>query len=274
MPLQRQAPLSRANQDFIRDPFAFISANVVNNQNLSGAVYGVPYQPDIALRGRATTVIQYADAHIRTIDLDFVPHPRQRRCFLPRPLLRALVGQNPMGLGLTLAQRTGLLNALPVDPPNVVRGYYFPYLTGPVNGVGDLGWVDILRTNPTHPFTFTGAMNGCAIVVTDSPEGPNLLRVYHYQNEESNPYFLPKRLGGGGNRFPNRVRYWLGNRDYRGRTDEEVAGFNFLHYHAADQHWWLYSLPLKQKAPNLRRPQDGIPIDRSSKRPFRARINY
>lgn len=137
-----------------------------------------------------------------------------------------------------------------VDSGTPIRGYFFPYLSPPggpqqVNshqwGVKNMGWVDVPKQNPAHPFVFTGMMNGCALVITDSPQGNTHFRVYHYPNVSTYP------------RFKQQLR-WEGQRRTRVWTVEEYGAdrkpdaFNFLHYH--NNEWYLYC-----------QPQDTIRVD-------------
>lgn len=127
-----------------------------------------------------------------------------------------------------------------------IQGYFFPYLSPPggpaqVNqrlwDVRNMGWVDVPRQNPAHPFVFTGQMNGCAMVITDSPLGNAYFRAYHYPNVSSYP------------RFKDQAR-WQGERRRRVWTVEEYGdannpdAFNFLHYH--NNEWYLYCQPQTQ----------------------------
>jgi hypothetical protein len=124
-----------------------------------------------------------------------------------------------------------------------IQGYFFPYLSPPggpqqVNnhqwGVRNMGWVDVPRQNPAHDFVFTGMMNGCALVFTDSPLGNTHFRVYHYPNVSTYP------------RFKTQLR-WEGQRRLKVWTVEEYGAvghpdaFNFLHFH--NNEWYLYCQP-------------------------------
>jgi hypothetical protein len=58
------------------------------------------------------------------------------------------------------------------------NAYWIPY----VAGGGLPGYADILRDNPPVKFAFTAGMNGCMLVVTESPLGNAYVRVYHHQH--------------------------------------------------------------------------------------------
>lgn len=283
-------PVNQKNINFTNNPLQFLHVNpVINNQNADSAVFGKCYEANAKLRSAAATVLNYIDQNCTTVDLDFVPfRVGPFSGLLPRYVLRPYLDQmypNPVP-GL-MATKVQFLAGLPQDPPNCVRGYYFPYKTGRIHQVNDMGWVDIPKQTPIHKFAFTGAMNGCGIIVTTPSGNPNVLRVYHYQNEGINLDYLPLNVrnrqrdgtysNGRGDSIPGmtgRIHYWFHQGHYQGTVapNDEVAGFNFLHY-AEDNHWWLYSLPMRMD-PLHATPISGNPLIRSSKEPFRVRISY
>ena len=59
-----------------------------------------------------------------------------------------------------------------------IKAYWLPYM----HGMDDVGFVDVEKENPRSKFIFTGAMNGCSLVVMQSNFNPNNLRVFHKQN--------------------------------------------------------------------------------------------
>lgn len=61
-----------------------------------------------------------------------------------------------------------------------IEAYWCPFL----NGKDMPGWVDVPRANPFHTLVFTAAMQGCAFVLTDSPESKDRFRVFHNQHPE------------------------------------------------------------------------------------------
>ncbi len=64
------------------------------------------------------------------------------------------------------------------DAPIVA--YWCPFLAG-----GELpGWVDVPRVRAPRRFVFTAAMQGCALVVTKSPDSPQHFRVFHNQHPD------------------------------------------------------------------------------------------
>lgn len=62
-----------------------------------------------------------------------------------------------------------------------IRAYWCPFVQGDVLP----GYVDIPRKNPEYQFLFTPAMNGCSFDITDSPNGADMMRVYHNQHPDS-----------------------------------------------------------------------------------------
>jgi hypothetical protein len=60
-----------------------------------------------------------------------------------------------------------------------IGAYWCPF----VQGGGLPGWVDLPLHQPAHNFMFTAAMQGCALVVTQSPVA-NHMRVYHHQHPD------------------------------------------------------------------------------------------
>ena len=128
-----------------------------------------------------------------------------------------------------------------------INGYFFPYLSPPsvtavtngTWGIAQMGCVDVPRLNPAHDFVFTGMMNGCALVFTDSPLGRSHFRVYHYPSVSSFPHFMTQM-------------FWLG-KPRRGVWAVEHYGspadpnaFNFLHYDRGDDRWYLCCQPQTQ----------------------------
>ena len=66
-------------------------------------------------------------------------------------------------------------------PNGGIDAYWVPYHAGH----GLPGYTDVLRRNPASNFVFTAGMNGCAFVITDSPEGAAYMRVYHHQHPDA-----------------------------------------------------------------------------------------
>lgn len=60
----------------------------------------------------------------------------------------------------------------------IIEAHWCPY----VSGTELSGYVDVLRINPQYKFVFTPAMNGCSLIVGDSPLGKNYMRIFHNQH--------------------------------------------------------------------------------------------
>lgn len=97
-----------------------------------------------------------------------------------------LLNQNKAGLFdlvITGGNTVRLTDASPgtghqIQNDVAIPAYWCPFLPG-----GGLpGWVDVPRFNPQRRFVFTAAMQGCALVVTDSPASPQLFRLSHNQH--------------------------------------------------------------------------------------------
>jgi hypothetical protein len=240
--LSASVPYNPANKAFTDDPVAFLASNLVSHLEFDLYVFGKDYVAERSHRHRAGAVLmEFQDAG--TIDLDLVKMSGWfSSYYLLRPIIRTQVGA---ATTLTQPQRDALAEQLPPDPPNVIRGYYFPYKTGTVSSTADMGWVDIPKNAPAHTFAFTGAMQGCSIVVTDSPASGAHFRVFHYQNTSSNPIYLPAPKGT--QVFPGVLRAWLHFNDYGINGDaHHVHGFNFLHHNGI--HWRIVSQPLSATA--------------------------
>lgn len=60
------------------------------------------------------------------------------------------------------------------------NAYWIPFNPG-----GGLpGYADIPRVSPACKHAFTAGMNGCMLVVTESPQGAGYMRVYHHQHPD------------------------------------------------------------------------------------------
>lgn len=126
-----------------------------------------------------------------------------------------------------------------------IPGYFFPYLSPPgaaavtngTWGIPQMGFVDVPRQSPKHPFVFTGQMNGCALVITESPLGNAYFRAYHYPNVSTYPRFKDQMLW---QRKP-RLHIWSVE-EYASATEPDA--FNFLHFDKGE--WYLYCQPQSQ----------------------------
>lgn len=133
---------------------------------------------------------------------------------------------------------------------NPVRGYWFPYIAktpqihararrGGGGPPSVMGWVDIPMHVPAHSFAFTGSMQGCHIVVTQSPANPlTHFRVYHYPSPATY-WATPGNMTF--NQWPSatagRICAWFDDTMYEHEPPDAVDAFNFLHHDGAN--WYI-----------------------------------
>jgi hypothetical protein len=138
-------------------------------------------------------------------------------------MLNALKQGNFDLQGDGLAQQVVLTpvgNVLQGEQP--IAAYWCPFVQG--NGLP--GFVDIPRFNPQYRFVFTAAMNGCALMVTTSPLGPNMIRVYHHQHPGNAG--INQLIQAQGQEVISFVSF-----DDYGNANQQVPApnaFNFLYY--------------------------------------------
>lgn len=108
-----------------------------------------------------------------------------------------------------------------------ITAYWCPYITG----YEEIGFVDIPKENPAYNFVFTGLMNGCSLVVTDSPDdATGHYRVYHNQHPTDDR--VNRLITDRGQTEHGRIDF----ADYGSAHSEfDVNGFNFLYYY--DDTW-------------------------------------
>jgi hypothetical protein len=134
----------------------------------------------------------------------------------------------------TFCEKHKKINKLFLQEP-VFLGYYFPYKNGKVDNYEDMGYVDIPKINPPYHFAFTGQMNGCHLVVSESPIEKHY-RVWHYQSPGKTPKFTRDN-------FQYKVYAWLTSEHYQGEETNDVAAFNFLYYSKSASQWFICSQP-------------------------------
>ncbi|WP_137936489.1 hypothetical protein [Chitinivorax sp. B] len=103
-----------------------------------------------------------------------------------------------------------------------IQAYWCPFVQGMVLP----GFVDVPKVNPRCKFVFTAAMNGCALVVTESPLGANMIRVYHNQHPGNQQINQLIRNQG------REVISFISFDDYGDANQQMPApnAFNFLYY--------------------------------------------
>lgn len=116
-----------------------------------------------------------------------------------------------------------------------LRGFWCPYL--PIGTQGqNPPFVEFPRNLPDRTFVFTGAMNGCSIVVTDPGNGN--LRMYHDSTHNMNLFAnmnVVTSLGYDANAG------CANTYAHAGPANSLLTSFNFLHYNGGN--WYLVSQP-------------------------------
>ncbi|WP_408999319.1 hypothetical protein ACJ77P_06585 [Syntrophus buswellii] len=183
-----------ANEQFCANPIQFLIDNTLINYQPESHIYGKLVEPNFQKKAKGINMNQHqdGDGKIR-YDLANIGN----RKYVLRRLVPAAVS-NAQGV------------AVPAWPADYIEGNYFPYLPGGVANLLDMGQITV-NTLELPVFTFTGAMNGCAFVVTDTvPRQNNHYVCYHYQSPESNPLYGPNGAG----RFPGTMRCYVQASDY------------------------------------------------------------
>ncbi len=119
-----------------------------------------------------------------------------------------------------------------------LRGYWCPYI--PIgsqgHGLQNVPYVDFPRNLPDRVFVFTGAMNGCSIVITDPGNG--VLRMDHDSTHTIGMFAHQHVITSLGYDAAAGCAHTYAN---AGPVNGVLTSFNFL-YHA-NQHWFLVSQP-------------------------------
>ena len=182
-----------ANALFQNDPIAFLQNNAIVSHAPESHIYGLLYETDPRKRGLGNTLNAFPDNG--SIEYDLVGVANQTYI-----LRRVLPDSAFTAQGLPA----------PRAAEDSIRGLFFPYKTGGVSDIVDMGTV-IFQTDTPPTLAFTGAMNGCAFVATDTqPPSPAKIQLYHYQSPESNPLYAPS----GSRNFPTPMRCWIPESEY------------------------------------------------------------
>jgi hypothetical protein len=246
---------SPENDAFRFAPIKFIQENPVEIQHLTtraaGELYGsgtgAPQTPEVDTWLRANPQITH---NWDTIAFDLVTRsldsPEGKKTFCVQRLDQSnFTSEQQKQMGATR------YNAFyKAEAP--IKGYWFPYLSPPGGtemvkngtwGIAQMGQVDFPKNNPKHRFVFTGQMNGCALVITDSPLGDNYYRAYHYPNVSTYPKFKPS------NTWPQTRRYVWTVDEYGALNgkDYQPNAWNFLHYTGGE--WYLCCQPVRSLNP-------------------------
>lgn len=250
------------NHLFRRDPWAYVQDpyHLVMLHNLPSLIWGtyqLQNEPRKILASTALLAMLDAD---KTVGVDLTPlragwelwadNVLFRPCFKAEWMARTRLNSYPPNL----AQHHLALGRLPADPEDdpPVQGYWAPYLTTPVQSINDLGYVDVPKRNVAYSFIFTGAMNGCHLVVARCPDISKRLthfRVYHYQSPSRQHPILPSQAQRAQRHFVDphfgEVYFWLDSSDYCGNDVRENTAFNFLYKPGPGRHWRIVCQPKK-----------------------------
>ena len=268
------------NTSFLRDPFVFIQNTPVDvtwfDKRPKGSV-----QDERALRGARW--LRDNAAHLnkmKPIAFEFVTRDIRLQGGRRVHFAMARIARIAFPYSLRRTNERTFADFYNTDHP--VEGYFFPYSSPPGGradvdagrwGIAQMGQVDFPRADPLYDFVFTGAMNGCAIVVTESPLGFSHYRAYHYPNPDSYPRFKDPNV------WPFRVLHWFGFDRYCGtsyapppRRDEiqYPDGWNFLHFYRGAWHVYSQHHCAAVTSSNFHR---SVMITSTERDPFRIRLS-
>jgi len=119
-----------------------------------------------------------------------------------------------------------------------LRGFWCPYI--PIGSQGNNPpFVEVPRALPDRNFVFTGAMNGCSIVVTDPGNGN--IRLYHDSTHNMNLFANMNVITSLGYDAPssNCANLYAS----AGPPNALLSSFNFMYYDGGRGGWFLVSQP-------------------------------
>lgn len=186
-----------ANERFMANPIDFLVNNSIINYIPASHLWGKLDEADTTKRVAAQNLIALddGDGKIR-FDLAKIGDNK----YVWRRLLNLK----------QYMKQTLNIGFLPAWPDQPIEGNYFPYNSGVVADISDMGQIEI-DSSELPVFSFTGVMNGCAFVVTDThPRVANKYMLYHYQSPDSNTLYSPT----GTRSFPNTMRCYVPVADY------------------------------------------------------------
>ncbi len=201
------------NLVFALDPFAFASSSPINPTNMKACnTTSATLSQALAQMGRLDTI---RDAHF-----DLEPVSMASNQVLLRAAFPGTVCAPPPSPS--------------VDP--LLHCYWVPYRSHGVQGAGiaNVPYVDLPTAAPLYNVMFTGAMNGCSLVITIEPNAVNTIRVFHDSMHQATTFAAANvvaRLD-----FDNS----LGSPHFYGDANNPTS-FNFMYFKAG--HWWVVSQP-------------------------------
>ena len=238
-------------EEFTKDPLTFIKTYPVDLQWGTMAYLvdtdNLARNATVQESGELTKIGQYLiDCHsmikmdIRTVtSRDYSGYFSSTQWKALIPCVKHLITED-------IEKKLRMVNKIQSTPNAAITGYYFPYKNGTINDPNtDCGWVDVPKTSPVYKWVFTGSMQGCEIVVVDSPLKANHYRFYHYQNASSNKKYRHQNWNG-----PTPIRYWLNFGEYgkdgieKDGLDARLHAYAWNFFHFTEDTWWHYCQPL------------------------------
>ncbi|MFE1819522.1 glycosyltransferase [Streptomyces anulatus] len=248
----------------IDDPQDFLRTNKLSMDTTAGmnARWDKPALKDA--HGRLAEALDTMDRHWFVLTPDPRRHGPDSPAYLLTPALEKYVShQGYRTAHPFLAELAGHADLPPVQAEhNYLHSSYVPYLRGgasnPETQVGHAEVPLVPGDAPGAGLVFTATMNGCAFAVTRSPQGPDSLRVWHYQS--------PGRRMADALAFQHthRTMDWFGDGEYMssggGRTFPEVT--NILGF--GPNGWKIFGQEVLASAHSM----DEAHISKTSARPL------
>ncbi|WP_405465672.1 glycosyltransferase [Streptomyces anulatus] len=214
--------------------------------------------------GKLAEALDTMDRHWFVLTPDPRRHSPDHPAYLLTPALEKYVSHPGYRTAHPfLAKLAGHADLPPVQAEhNYLHSSYVPYLRGgasnPETQVGHAEVPLVPGDAPGAGLVFTATMNGCAFAVTGSPQGPDSLRVWHYQS--------PGRRMADALAFQHthRTLDWFGDGEYMsgggGRTFPEVT--NILSF--GPDRWKIFGQEVLASAHSM----DEAHISKTSARPL------
>ncbi|MFH8686614.1 glycosyltransferase [Streptomyces anulatus] len=248
----------------IDDPQGFLGTDKLSMDTAAGmnARWDRPALKDAY--GKLAEALDTMDRHWFVLTPDPRRHGPDNPAYLLTPALEKYVSHQVYRAAHPfLAKLAGHADLPPVQAEhNYLHSSYVPYLRGgasnPETQVGHAEVPLVPGDAPGAGLVFTATMNGCAFAVTRSPQGPESLRVWHYQS--------PGRRMADALAFQHthRTMDWFGDGEYMssggGRTFPEVT--NILSF--GPNGWNIFGQEVLASAHSM----DEARISKTSARPL------
>ncbi len=212
------------NAYFIADPFNYVKQCVINNTNL-GPSSG-HNMSELEVRNLLAEMEQAKKGYFDLEQEVINGHMNVR--------LHSIVGNSH-------SSRRGM--------EKWIQAYYLGYQMPGVqkDGLQRIPRVDIPRTNPTHNFLFTGAMNGCSLIITEPANQLNTLRVWHdsVKNVDTfkNETVVLRLDYDAKKQFRDKTGLHESLHTYSDTSGGVSNSCNFMYYDTNSGHWVLVSQP-------------------------------